>query len=120
MAVSASRVWRSRSVAVIVEAASSVADAVDMIAASAAASTIPVTPTGSAASATAAKASSGESSRGTTTLAADPISAPAMPYTMQYTPAKIVPRRITFSSRPVKTRCQMSWPIIRPKKKSRK
>jgi hypothetical protein len=39
---------------------------------------------------------------------------------MQYTPATIVPVRMTFSSRPVKIRCQMSWPIIRPKKNSRK
>ena len=69
----------SRSLATIVDEASSAAEAVDMIAASAAASTSPVMPIGSTASVTAANASSGLSSRGTTTFAAAPISAPATP-----------------------------------------
>ncbi len=73
------RTSASRSLARIVEEASSAALAVDMIAASAAASTSPMTPAGSTASTIAENASSGLPRLGSTTRAAAPISAPAMP-----------------------------------------
>ena len=87
-----------------------------MIAASAAASTMPTTPGGSTAWVTVTYASSGTSSPGTMTAALAPMSAPARPQARQYSPQAMPPYRATRGERAVNTRCQMSWPMSSPKK----
>ncbi|CAO0825926.1 hypothetical protein SMICM17S_05952 [Streptomyces microflavus] len=88
---------------------------VDITAASAAASTSPRTPTGSSSFTIVANAASALARFGYITLAAVPMTAPAMAYTRQYVPATVPPHRAVRSLRAVKTRCQMSCPMSMPK-----
>ena len=90
-------------------------EAVDIIAATPAASTSPPSPTGRYPSARAAKASSPEARSGSSTAPAIPITAPATPYSSTYTPEAAPPQRATCGERAVNTRCQMSWPTRMPR-----
>ncbi len=98
-----------------VAVAISAPEAVDIIAATAAANARPLMPTGRIVSASWAYTSSLASTSGRNVDAAIPITAPATPYSRQYTAAVVPPHLATPGERAVNTRCQMSCPISIPK-----
>ena len=114
-AVASPRRMGRMSVRITVEAAMIAPEAVDIMAATAAARATPPTPTGSRFWATHANTSSVVAMSAVTVRAAMPIRAPATPYTMQYSPAVAPPIWATRGERAVNTRCQTSWPISRPR-----